>query len=80
MLGRLRMSVSDCEAAYLNLSNRIFNPKRADYNVPGRLQDAWKVEGRFDSEQLRLAIEETIESCQKDTDTLFKDPGSPCKV
>jgi hypothetical protein len=35
----LRMSVEECEAAYIDLLERIFNPQRASANFIGRVKD-----------------------------------------
>lgn len=74
------MSVNQCEAAYLKLSERIFNPRRANANVVGRVKDIWKADGQFDSEELETAIKETVESCGLDKETLLKDENPSCKV
>jgi len=74
------MSIEDCETAYLKLSERIFNPRRASANVIGRAKDAWKVEGRFDSDELKACIIELLEEQSVDKETLLKDPESNCKV
>lgn len=80
MLGHLRMSVQDCETAYLKIMERAFVSKRAPKNVVGRAKDTWKMNGRFDTEELELAIKEMITRCGLDTDALLQDPQSPCKV
>jgi predicted transcriptional regulator len=74
------MSVEECEAAYLKLSERIFNPRRSSANLIGRAKDAWKVEGRFDAEELKACIIELLEERKVDKETLLMDPESICKV
>lgn len=80
MLGRLHMSVEECEATYLNLSERIFNPRRASINVIGRTKDLWKAEGRFDGEELKACIIDLLEERKVNKETLLKDPEPMCKV
>ncbi|MCJ1249798.1 Ankyrin-2 [Trapelia coarctata] len=80
MLGRLRMSIDDCEAVYLQLSEKIFIPKRPSINIFGRVKDVWKASGRLNNEALELVIKETITRGNLDPDALLKDPTSPCKV
>ncbi|KAL9115229.1 MAG: hypothetical protein Q9227_001023 [Pyrenula ochraceoflavens] len=80
MLGRLRMSVEECEAAYLSMSERIFNPKRGAANIIGRAHDAWKMEGRFDSNELNAAIWEILDEQGFCTEELLQDPCNECKV
>jgi hypothetical protein len=75
MLGRLRMSVADCIAAYLKLSERVFRKTRHRVTVKGRIQ------GRFDSDELARAIREALKQQGLPEDALLKDePGTMCKV
>jgi hypothetical protein len=80
MLGRLRMSIEECENAYRQLSERIFNPKRSSLNLAGRAKDFLSADGRFDSKELELAIKETIQSCNLSEEALLKELGSACHV
>jgi hypothetical protein len=79
MLGRLRMKLDDCEDAYLQLSEKIFNPKRPRSNFLGHAKDLLQADSRFDAKVLESAIKECI-STVEDEDILLKDPGSSCKV
>jgi len=74
------MSIEDCEAAYLKLSEKIFIPKRPSINIFGRAKDVWKASGCLNNEALELVIKETITKCNLDPDSLLKDPRSTCKV
>jgi hypothetical protein len=75
MLGRLKMSIDECIDAYLSLSDRIFQKKRHRVTVKGNVQ------GRFDSDELELAVKEVIISQGLQEDALLKDtPEAECKV
>jgi hypothetical protein len=75
MLGRLRMSISDCIDAYLSLSDRIFQKKRHRVTVKGDIQ------GRFDSTKLERAVKEVIKAQGLSEDALLKDVSeNGCKV
>jgi hypothetical protein len=75
MLGRLRMSVADCIAAYLSLSNRVFQKTRHRVTVKGQLQ------GRFDAEELARAVKEIVAKQGLLEDALLKDESATaCKV
>lgn len=74
------MSVEECEAAYLSMSERIFNPKRGAANVVGRIHDAWKLEGRFDSDELNASIWEILDGQGFCREELLQDLYSECKV
>ncbi len=74
MLGRLRMTVDECIDAYTTLSNRVFEKKSHRVDIKGKLQ------GRFNSAALELAVKNILVSCSLGEDTLLKDTDSPCKV
>jgi len=78
MLGRLRMSLDECEAAYLCLSKRIFNPKRNKFN-PLRSKDFLLADGKFNTQVLEDAIKEIVRTKFEES-TLLQDPNSQCKV
>lgn len=81
MLGRLRMTLDECEDAYLNLSDQIFNPKRAKFD-PRRSKDFLLANGKFDHKILEKAIKNII--VQKlgsdEQSALLKEPDPRCKV
>lgn len=79
MLGRLRMTLADCQAAYLQLSERIFNPRRHKLNFAGQAKDFLLANGRFDSDELEAAIKEIlVDRCS--VDELLQENDPKCKV
>ncbi|RDW58457.1 hypothetical protein BP5796_12387 [Coleophoma crateriformis] len=81
MLGRLRMSVHECQEAYIQLSRDIFTRKRSQGNVAGRALDRLQANGRFSSEPLEENIQNILRSHGLNPDELLKetDPDA-CKV
>ncbi|KAF3214016.1 hypothetical protein TWF106_009370 [Orbilia oligospora] len=59
MLGRLRMSIDECIADWVELSKKIFQPKHRKFNLL-RVVDFLKANGRFDAEILEAGIKEII--------------------
>lgn len=84
MLGRLQMTVDECEAAYLKLSRMIFTPKRQKGNVFGKGKDFLNLQGRFDAEIMEKVIKEELRAkLDAETDvesTLLRDESLPCKM
>ncbi|KAK3934341.1 acyl transferase/acyl hydrolase/lysophospholipase [Diplogelasinospora grovesii] len=74
MLGRLRMTVNECIDAYTTLSDRVFEKKSHRVDIKGKLQ------GRFDSAELKHAVRNILISRGLREDALLKDPNSPYKV
>ena len=83
MLGRLRMTLKECEDAYTMLSQNIFTPVRKNVD-PRRLTDFLKANGKFDEHPLEESIKNTIRMKKMDEETLLQefdqDPDQPCKV
>ena len=79
MLGRLRMSIDDCEKAYLELSKKIFTPRRSTFNLHRRALDFLQVNGRFDATVLENCMKSSIEKVEG-KDALLRDPRPDCKV
>jgi hypothetical protein len=80
MLGRLRMTLNECEDAYLNLSEQIFELKRSKFN-PLRSKDFLLADGKFDYKVLEEAIKDIIvRNPGFDESALLKDPDPQCKV
>jgi predicted acylesterase/phospholipase RssA len=83
MLGRLRMSLKECKAAYIMLSEQIFTPNRNEID-PRRVIDFLKANGRFDEKPLEQRIKEAIRQRSLPVDALLhevsEDPNEPCKV
>ena len=80
MLGRLRMSLDECQAAYTHLSGAIFTPALNPAD-PRRLYKYLKASGKFEHAPLEGSIKSTIQSKQLHEDVLLKekDPDA-CKV
>ena len=75
MLGRLKLSITECIKAYTSLSDRIFQKKRKPVTIKGKLH------GRFDSEELERAVKEVTTSQGLVEDALLKDTSDDaCKV
>lgn len=69
------MSIDECIAAYMSLSDRVFQKKRQRVTVKGNIQ------GRFDAEELTLAVKEIVRKQGLHEDALLKDsPEAVCKV
>lgn len=83
MLGRLRMSLDECEQAYLELSHKIFRPKRCKYS-PMKIIDGYSLSERFDSTVLEKLMKKVIKERTGSEHHLLQDGGSPksspCKV
>ncbi|KAI9834433.1 MAG: hypothetical protein M1826_002587 [Phylliscum demangeonii] len=81
MLGRLRMSLEECEAAYLQLSKDIFKPSRNSANIPGKVYDFLQANGKFDSQPLESNIRSILKAHEKPEDELLReDHEDACKV
>jgi hypothetical protein len=75
MLGRLKMSITECIDEYLSISRRVFRKKKHRLTLKGNLQ------GRFDSEELKRAVKEVVVKQGLPEDALLKDaPDAGCKV
>ena len=80
MLGRLRMTLDECQSAYTHLSETIFTPVHNPVD-PRRLYKYLKASGKFESAPLEDSIKSTISSKQLHDDTLLKDKDKDaCKV
>ena len=81
MLGRLRMTLDECQDAYLRLSERIFNPRRHNLNYAGQAKDFLFANGRFDSQELEAAIKEIlVDRCKVPVDELLQEIDGKCHV
>ncbi|EEY17602.1 phospholipase [Verticillium alfalfae VaMs.102] len=67
MLGRLRMSVDECIAAYTALSDEVFEKKNHRIRLNGQLQ------GRFDSVALERAVKKILARTNHHENVLLKD-------
>ena len=79
MLGRLHMTLDECEEAYLRLSKKIFQPKRGKLNKGMKMVDFLQANGRFDSKVLEEAIKECIKG-KLPEDSLLKEPSPSCRT
>lgn len=72
MLGRLRMSVSDCILEYQKLSASVFAKCRHRLTLTGKIQ------GRFDHEALEGGVKDMLRRLGLTEDELLKEPnGNP---
>ncbi|OHF00497.1 ankyrin repeat protein [Colletotrichum orchidophilum] len=62
MLGCLRMTVEECEEAYIRLAKTIFKPKRWKYNCFSRSVDFFSASERYDSSKLESVVKEIIKA------------------
>lgn len=80
MLGRLRMTLDECQRAYIDLSKTIFTPAHDRAN-PARAYHFLMANNRFQTEPLESSIKSTIGSRCLEEDTLLQDEDSDsCKV
>jgi hypothetical protein len=75
MLGRLKMDVQQCIDAYRGLSNQVFKRRRRiPFSIGGTIC------GRFDSNELEMAIKKVLVTQGYREDALLKEPGATCRV
>jgi hypothetical protein len=80
MLGRMRMSISEAEEAYINLSKDLFTPTRANYD-PRQVYDFLQASGKFKSEPLETHIKKMLHDKKYKEEELLKDTDpEACKV
>lgn len=81
MLGRLCMSLDECEQKYLEMSARIFTRARSRANVIGRGYDFLQANGKFSFEPLEDTIKEILIDLGWPTDSLLlNEDADACKV
>lgn len=81
MLGRLRMTLDECERAYLELSKEIFTPSKSSYPWIGRGIDIVNANGKVDATVLENAIKKMIERHSTSSEVeLLSNPETECKV
>lgn len=81
MLGRLKMDVGDCIKAYIQLSEDVFQPRRAKFNIFGIASDVLKVKERFDSKALESAIQNIVSKSGEEAEAKLKVEKAPkCRV
>jgi hypothetical protein len=69
MLGRLRMSIDECEAAYMKFSEDIFKPRNAVVGAYNLLN----AQGKFSTEALEANIKELIDKAELPQSEKFDD-------
>lgn len=75
MLGRLRMDVDDCIAAYVRLADRVFKKTAAPINM------CCTVQSRFNTKALEQEIKSLVRRETGSENTFFKDEDDDsCKV
>jgi hypothetical protein len=88
MLGRLRMSVADCIAAYQSLYNNVFcKTQRSSLSDHFSLKMCYRmmvkgqVQSRFDEQELARALKRLVSQQGLQEDALLKDTAEAgCKV
>jgi patatin-like phospholipase/acyl hydrolase len=81
MLGRLKMDVEDCIAAYLQISRDVFQPKKKRFDIFGRASAALKVRERFDSKELKKRIQTIVVQAGETGEAKLKIENAPkCRV
>jgi hypothetical protein len=71
MLGRLRMSIDECEGVYVDLAQKIFVPHRSKADIVGQVVDFVNAEGKFSSEALEAGIKDVVKGKGLSEDQLF---------
>lgn len=75
MLGRLKMSISDCIKEYVALSDKVFQKKAHRLKLNGKIQ------ARFSSKELAQAVKVVVAAQGIPEDALLKDVSDgACKV
>jgi len=80
MLGRLQMDIDTCIDVYVKLSSAVFQPRRENLNIFGRVMDAWEVNGAYSSECLASEIRAIVASQEGNDQAELMSPDSPCKT
>jgi patatin-like phospholipase/acyl hydrolase len=81
MLGRLRMSLAQCEELYSSLSEKIFIPRHSKANVLSRGTDLSSAKARFSEIPLEDSIDQAIKDAREDKNVLLRDSRpDACKV
>ncbi|PPQ86546.1 hypothetical protein CVT25_007204 [Psilocybe cyanescens] len=75
MLGRLRMSVDECIAAYEKLASKIF-----DAGIMSKIGNGASTGARFSSTVLEEAIKEVVKQTTGNADASMRDPKEGCAV
>ncbi|KAI1120636.1 hypothetical protein F5Y10DRAFT_289506 [Nemania abortiva] len=79
MLGRLQMDVDECITKYINLSKKVFQPKRKKFELISKMLDLWTVKGSYDSEALEAEFKNEAHNREGDENALLESESS-CKI
>lgn len=81
MIGCLRMTLDECEDAYMTMAEKIFVPKRKKLD-PRRWVDFIQADERFDSRCMEQVLKDIIKQKTKDPHFKLKRETEPdaCKV
>ena len=80
MLGRLRMSLDQCEAAYMKLSSNVFKKSRHSAD-PRRIYDFLEANGKFNPQPLEDSVEEMLREREfADNELLKSNHSEACRV
>ena len=81
MLGRLHMTLDECEIAYKELSSKIFTARNRHNLDPRRMYDFLEANGKFSAQPLEESVREVLETCHLAENELLqnRDPEA-CKV
>ena len=81
MLGRLRMSLDECEEAYKTLSKKVFSATTRGSANPRRIYDFLKANGKFDERPLEESIRDTLLGRNLAENELLQERGpDACRV
>ena len=81
MLGRLHMSLDECEKAYKEMSRKIFTSTTRHRADPRRMYDYLRADAKFMAEPLDDTVRDVLREKNKGEDELLKDTdGDSCKV
>ena len=71
MLGRLRMSIEDCQKAYGKFAESVFNDPKRGFGFQ---------EGRYKATNLKKAIVDIVNHYDKENDDMLDPSQNACKV
>jgi hypothetical protein len=79
MLGRLRMTIDQCEEKFLEFSKEIFTPVGSEANSSDQVSDFFQANGKFSTQALEDSIKRIVREMYLSDDVLFHDT-SDCNV
>jgi hypothetical protein len=78
MLGRLEMSVDECETAYSEISEKVFGKKGLIINTPAKAFLAGSY--MYEAQPLIDAVKDVVQRKLGDSEAKLLDPSGKCKV